>query len=116
MSLEENIKHWVHLDNNIKQMTANIKELRSEKDIYNNSILKHISENNLDNAIVKIGNGTLKFVDVQHQKPLTYKFISETLYEYFEEDEEAVMEIICYIKSKRQHKIVKEIKRYGITS
>ena len=46
---------------------------------------------------------------------LTYKFISETLSEYFEEDDEAVMEIICYLKSKRQHKLVKEIKRYDVS-
>ena len=91
MSLEENIKHWVQLDNDIKQLTASIKKLRLEKASYNNCILEHISENNLDNAIVKIGNGTLKFVDVQYPQPLTYKFICKALYEYFEEDNEAVI-------------------------
>ena len=115
MSLEENIKHWIKLDNDIKQLTISIKELRSEKSTYNNSILEHISKNNLDNAIVKIGNGTLKFVNVQYPQPLTYKFISKALYEYFEEDDEAVMELIYYLKSKREHKIVKEIKRYGVS-
>ena len=115
MPLEENLKHWVQLDNNIKDLNISIKKLRLEKDTYNNSILEHISENNLENVIVKIGNGTLKFVDVKHHQPLTYKFISETLSEYFEEDDEAVMEIICYLKSKRQHKLVKEIKRYDVS-
>ena len=60
MSLEENIKYWVQLDNDIKQLTANIKKLRLEKDMYNNSILEYIAKNNLDNAIVKICNGTLQ--------------------------------------------------------
>ena len=112
MSLEENIKHWVQLDNDIKQLSANIKNLRLEKETYNNSILEYISENNLDNAVVKICDETLKFVDVQQYQPLTYKFICEALCDYFENNDETIMEIICHLKAKRKQKTIKEIKRY----
>ena len=61
MSLEENVKKWVLLDNNIKQLNDQIKSLKQEKSSHNNDILRYISSNNLDNATIKINNGKLKF-------------------------------------------------------
>ena len=45
MTLEENIKQWIQLDNNIKQLNLEIKNIKSQKEIYNNNILKHITSN-----------------------------------------------------------------------
>ena len=44
MSLETNIKKWVSLDNDIKLLSQQIKELRIEKNSYNSSILEYIEE------------------------------------------------------------------------
>jgi len=115
MTLEENIKTWIKLDNEIKKISNDLKLLRSQKDNYNKNILEHVKENNLEHAIIKIGDGRLKFVDTNTQQPLTYKFIVECLCDYFEDDNDTVMEIIYHIKSKRNVKKIKEIKRY-ITS
>ena len=112
MNLETNIKKWVSLDNDIKKLNAQLKLLRGEKDSYTNDILEYISTNNLENAIIKLPNGKLKFVDVNTSQPLTYKFICECLHEYLENDDDKVLEIITYIKSRRQIKVTKEIKRY----
>ena len=75
MSLEENIKKWIILDNDIKVLNDKIKQLRSEKYTYNENILKYISKNDLDNVTIKISDGKLKFVNVNYSQPLTYKFI-----------------------------------------
>ena len=111
MSLETNIKKWVSLDNDIKLLSQQIKEIRIEKNSYNSSILEYIEEKNLENATIKIGNGKLKFIDVNQQQPLTYKFICECLYNYFDNDEEKVIDIISYLKSHRNIKTSREIKR-----
>lgn len=113
MSFENNIREWIKLDNEIKELNAQIKNLRVEKEEYNTQILTHIEENNLANAIIKIGDGKLKFVDTKYPQPLTYKFICECLCDYFKDDDEAVMEILCFIKNKRNIKTNKEIKRYN---
>ena len=115
MTLEENIKTWIKLDNEIKKISNDLKLLRCQKDNYNKNILEHVKENNLEHAIIKIGDGKLKFVDTNTQQPLTYKFIVECLCDYFEDDNDTVMEIIYHIKSKRNVTKNKEIKRY-ITS
>jgi len=116
MSFEENIRKWIQIDNEIKEKTLNIKQLRLEREQYNENILEYIAENHLDNATIKIGDGKLRFIDSKYPQPLTYKFICEALCEYFEDDEETVGEILQFIKSKRNIKTVKEIKRYGISS
>ena len=112
MNLEENIKKWVSLDNDIKELNHKIKLLRGEKEDYNKDILEYISDNNLEKATIKLRTGKLKFIDVNQSQPLTYKFICECLYNYFNEDEEKVLDIVTYIKSQRQIKTTKEIKRF----
>lgn len=112
MTLEDNIRNWVRTDNEIRRLNTEIKQLKLQKEEQNNNILEYVRENNLENAVVKIKDGNLKFVDVNSQQPLTYKFICECLCGYFDENDEIVMEIICHIKSKRTVKKTKEIRRY----
>jgi hypothetical protein len=114
MSLEENIKKWVLLDNKIKQSIIELKKIRMEKNKYNNSILEYVSNNHLNNATIKINNGKLRFVDVNYSQPLTYKFIYECLNKYYHNDDNA-MEIINFIKSQRNIKSIKEIKRFTVS-
>ena len=111
MSLEENIKKWVILDNNIKELKKKIKLLKEDKASYNKNIIQFISSNNLDNATIKIRNGKLKFVDINYPQPLTYKFLFNCLNKFLNNDNQ-VMEIITFIKSEREIKTVREIKRY----
>ena len=114
MSFEENIKKWIQTNNNIKESLQKIKHLRIEKEQYNENILEYILENKLENATFKIGDGKLRVVEVNTPQPLTYKFICESLYEYFNDDEELVKEIMLFIKNKRNIKSHKELKTFGI--
>jgi len=114
MSLEENIKKWIILDNKIKETNFELNHLRSEKILYKTRILDYISNNNLDNATIKINDGKLKFININYSQPLTYKYICDCLNKYYR-DEDKVTEIINFIKSQRDIKTSKEIKRYCIT-
>lgn len=119
MSFENNIRKWIEIDNAIKEKQLLIKKLKIEKEQYNENILEYMSENNLENATIKIGDGKLRLVENSTPQALTFKFICESLCEYFREDEdheEVVKEIIVFLKEKRQIKTSKEIKRFGICS
>ena len=116
MSFEDNIRKWIQTDNLIKSKQLEIKQLKINKEEYNENILEYVNENKLDNATIKIGDGKLRFQEINYPQPLTYKFICESLCDYFEDDEDVVKEIMLYIKSKRSIKTIKEIKRYGISS
>ena len=110
MSLEENIKKWVNLDNKIKEINNELKNLRLEKTAYNSNIIKYITSNNLDNATIKINDGKLRFVDCNYTQPLTNKFLLECLHKYYQNDDK-VIDIFNFIKSQREIKTIKEIKR-----
>ena len=69
MSLEENVKNWVILDNNIKDIKKKIKYLKQEKSDHNAKILEYISNNSLDNVTIKIKDGKLRFVDINYPQP-----------------------------------------------
>jgi len=111
-SLEENIKKWVLLDNNIKTLSDQIKKIRTEKHKYNEVILDYISRKELENVTIKISDGKLKFVDTNYPQPLTYKYIYECLNKYYQ-NEAKTLEIINFIKSERNIKTIREIKRFG---
>ena len=106
MTLEEDIKQWIKLDDNIKQLNQEIKNIKYQKETYNNNILHHITSNNLENAVVKINNDKLRFMDTNYSQPLTYKFIMECLYKYYDDDDNKAIEILLFIKSQRQIKTV----------
>ena len=110
MTLEENIKNWVVLDNSIKELANRLKDLREKRDNYNYEILSYINENNLTNATIKVSDGNLKFVDSKIAQPLTYKFLNDSMQKFFK-DKELADKFIKFMKSEREIKISKDIKR-----
>lgn len=110
MSFEQNIQHWVLLDNQIRALNDKLKELRDKKHDLAENINQHIEEANLSNATIKISDGQLKFVKVKETQPLTFKYLETCLHEIIK-NEDQVQKIIEYIKNKRETKNVPEIKR-----
>lgn len=114
MSLEQNIKKWVELDNHIRDLSNKIKVFKQHKDITNSEILEYISNNHLDNATIKISDGKLNFIDINQPQILTYKFLYECLCEYYNDDVDKVTNLLEFIKTKRTVKTIKTIKRHII--
>jgi hypothetical protein len=110
MSFEDNIKEWVSLDNEIKNLNEKIKSLRDNKSILSNELITHANDNNLTHKLIEITDGNLKFNDRKETSPLTFKFIKQCLTDCIV-NEDSVDKIINYIKEKREIKYVSEIKR-----
>ena len=110
--MENNIKNWLLLDNKIKELNQKINELREKKNSYKNHIYQHITNNNLNNATIKIGNDYLKFVETKQSTPISYKFLIEALKNCLT-DENDIENIINYIKTNRESKIINDIKRFN---
>jgi len=110
MEFTENIREWVSVDNRIKKYQEAIKKERSLKSTLAASILAHAGENNMENTVIEITDGKLKFQNTRVTAPLTFRFLEECLKECINGDEQ-VAQIIKYVKSKRGVKIVQDIKR-----
>lgn len=104
------IKEWVTIDNELRELSLKSKSLREKKNNVNNNVINYIENNNLDNAIIKISDGTLKFNYTNISQPLTFKYINECLSDIIN-DKNQVEAIINYIKNKRNVKSIMDIKR-----
>jgi hypothetical protein len=111
MSFEQNIQQWISVDNQMKQLTDKIKELRDKKNTLNDAIFNHVENSNLSNATVQISDGKLKFIKTKDTQQLTFKYLETCLHEIIK-NEEQVNKIVDYIKNKRDVKYVPEIKRF----
>ena len=107
-NFQKNIQNWVALDNQIKTLNQQAKELRNNRNALTNNIFTYAESNNLENAVIQISDGKLKFQNVKQTAPLTFKLVKEVLDECID-NEEHVNAIIKAIKE-----VVGQITFYNI--
>jgi hypothetical protein len=110
MSFEEKIVEWVSTDNKIKKYNEVVKAERLKRTQLGEEILSIAETNNLQNSVIEITDGKLKFQNTRIAAPLTYKFIGECLTECL--NKESSDKIIKFMKQKREIKYSQEVKRY----
>jgi hypothetical protein len=120
MSIEENIKRWVILDNQLKQLNSQIQLLRDEKNDLTNNLIEHFDNANKKFPIINISDGKLSFIQVKQPNALSYKFLEQCLSNYFNTNTNTNTNtnitinskmLIDYIKLNRTYTINKTIKR-----
>ena len=109
-SFQKSIKQWVELDNKVKVLNDQIREIRNERNNISDEIVSFVDENNLDKAVIEISDGALKFGKTKQTSSLTLKFIKKCLTDCIS-NEETVDKLIEYMKSKREIKMKNDIKR-----
>ena len=58
---QNNIKQWVTIDNNIKTLSENLKDLKAERSQISDNILNFVEQENLNTTTIQINDGALKF-------------------------------------------------------
>lgn len=107
---QNNIQNWVSIDNKIKNLTQQTKTLRQQRNDLTNNIFTYAENNNLENAVIQITDGKLKFQNVKQTSPLTFRLVRETLMECFD-NETMVDNIIEKLRNKRETKYSYDIRR-----
>ena len=108
----DKIKDWVVLDNRVKKLNDEIKEIRANRNKLGDSIYTYAVDNNLDHAVIQISDGKIKFQNTRVAQPLTLKLIKECLHDCIGNNEELVNTIIQHIRDKREIRYVNDLKRY----
>ena len=107
---QENIKKWVSLDTQLKNINNEAKNIRSQKQELNENIYEFVNTNNLSTNSVRISDGRLKFQTIKQTSPLTLGHVQGCLLDLFTEEEtDKIME---HIRNKRNVKEIKDIKRF----
>jgi len=111
MSFEDKVKQYISIDNEIIILNEKIKDLKDKKTKLSNVLTNYANEKELSNKDIRINNEKIKFTSSKVQQPLTFKYLEKSLNEIID-NKSRVVDIITYIKSKRDIKVVNEIKRY----
>ena len=109
--LDKTIQSWVELDNELKKLNEKTKDIRTRKNDIEDKIITYVEDNSMNNSVVNITDGKIKFCEVKQTQPLTLGFLEKCLSEVIA-NQSQVKQIVDYIKSKRETKMVPEIKRY----
>ena len=110
-NLDKSIQNWVELDNELKRLNEKAKDIRTRKNDIEDKLMTYAEDNNMNNSVVNISDGKIKFCETKQTSPLTLGFLEKCLSEVIA-NQSQVKQIVDYIKSKRETKMVPEIKRY----
>jgi hypothetical protein len=110
-NLDKTIQTWVELDNELKKLNEKSKDIRTRKNDVEDKIMTYVEDNDMNNSVVNIVDGKIKFCETKQTSPLTLGFLEKCLSEVIA-NQGQVKQIVDYIKSKRETKMVPEIKRY----
>lgn len=80
-AFKKNLSQWIALERKLKEQTKSSSELRRTKAIIEESLLKYISANGLQNTQINVG--TMRVVPSKGSQlpPLNMEFLEETLTE-----------------------------------
>ena len=110
MNFETSIQKWVTLDNKIKCLSEELKEVRADRNSIGSNILTYVETQELSNATVNISDGKIRFGSIKSTSPLTLKHVEFCLRNCIQ-DTNQVASIMKYIKDAREVKESPDIKR-----
>ncbi len=111
MSFEDQLKEWVVIDDKLRIMYENMKELRLRRTNLTTSIQNNWNSNRIQNNKFPIVDGHIKLVNTRINEPLTFAYIDKSLRQIIK-NEQQVQLIIEHIKNSRNSKTITELKRF----
>jgi len=108
-NLIEHVKEWIHLDNDLKELRAQMKENRNRKKQITSILVDIMKTNDID--CFDITDGQLLYSKKNIKKPLTKKHLLTSLTKYFADNKDMVKELSSFIMSTRESKTKEDIRR-----
>lgn len=107
--LLDNVKAWISIDNEIRQLQKAVKERRNQKKELTNNLVNTMKQNDID--VFNIPDGELIYTKIKSKTPLSKKHLLVSLSEYFKNDKNIVDQLGKFILDGRQTKEKENIRR-----
>lgn len=105
------IKSYVSYDNKIKKYNTELKKLRQEKSRLEQSIIKFINKNQMNDTIINLsGGGKIQLGQSRRTESLSKQYILQKLTTYFGSEDEA-LKVVEYLYKNRVVTMKDSIKR-----
>ena len=96
--IRQTLREWIAIDDQIRTLQAQIKELRTRKNTYGTNILEFMQGNNLDNFVIDGPGGTLSRSVRTTRPPLRREAIRTQLLLQFADQPQRVAEALRAIE------------------
>ena len=106
-----NIKKWITLDEEIKNLQRQIKEKRNDKKENTETLVRIMRENEIDCFDLDSNGGKLIYTKQKIKKSLSKKHLLNCLTQYFKDDSQQAKEVSNFILNNREEKIKENIRR-----
>ena len=107
--LIKNVKEWMNVDNKIKELQKQTKELRALKKELTGSLVNIMKTNEID--CFDVQNGKLLYTRNKVKSSLSKKHLLSSLSTYFKGNDKMVQEIAQHVLDSREVKIKENSKR-----
>ena len=107
--LIENVRGWITIDNEIKQLQKVIKEKRKEKKAFTANLVEVMKSNDIQ--CFDISDGKLMYTQNKVKSALSKKHLIKYLTEWFKDDPSKIRDLTKHILNSREEKIKENIKR-----
>ena len=107
--LVNNVKNWISIDNDIKELQKVIKEKRKEKKVYTEKLVDIMKSNDIDCFDMK--SGKLVYSRRTVKAALSKKHLFTSLSQYFKNNKDIIDELGQFILDSRAEKVRENIKR-----
>lgn len=84
----EVVKNWVKLDDEIRDYTSKLKELKNERKEFEEFILEYMS--NINENVIEISDGKLRMNKSQTKTPIKEESIQNALFEITKDNEKSI--------------------------
>ena len=107
--LINNVKNWITLDTEIKQLQKLAKTKRKEKKAYTEALVNIMRDNEID--CFDVQDGKLIYTKKKVKAPLSKKHLLSSLGNYFKNNKKLITELSQFILDSREEKIKENIRR-----
>jgi len=107
--LIENIKEWVKLDNEIRELKKQEKVRKKTKDELSKSLMEIMKSNEIDEFDINQGKIVYKKKNVK--KPINKKNLLDILSKYYDGDLASASKVSTFILENREETVVESITR-----
>ena len=107
--LVENVKNWLQLDTEIKQLQQEIRKRRSLKKDMTDTLVQIMKSQDID--MMNAGESQLIRTEKKTKSALSKKHLIASLLNFFKEDKQTVAQLTTFIMNSRPEKTVENIRR-----
>jgi hypothetical protein len=107
--LVDNIKEWIQIDNELKELQKAARERRERKKELTNNLVNVMRDNEID--CFDVNDGKLIYTKSKVKETMSKKYLLNTLQTFYQNDPVKAKELSEFIMNNRQEKVKENIRR-----